>query len=173
MCESFNSNILSQFFSNHHHSSLFLIVSWLSLEQVIMTEKESPRQFDLIIYGVSCLTGRLLIDYFKQSYPASTGTGGLKWGIADEVRDDLDEVIHKCKLKKEIANSSFVVRSDDLMGLKKVVSQCKVFVNVTNSLMMKGTHLVEACVESETHYLDLSNEPLFVRKCIDLFHRDA
>jgi short subunit dehydrogenase-like uncharacterized protein len=138
-----------------------------------MTEKESSRQFDIIIFGIDCLLGRLLIDYFKQSYPPSTGTSGLKWGIADELRDHIDEVIHKCKLRKDIVNSSFVARLDDMNGLRDVVRQCKVLVNVGSSLMMKGTLLVEACLESGTHYLDLCNEPLFVRKCIDLFHRDA
>ena len=54
-----------------------------------MTGTEPEREFELVVYGASGFTGRLVAEYLARQY----GTGStLRWAIAGRNRAKLEEV---------------------------------------------------------------------------------
>eukprot|EP01040_Poterioochromonas_malhamensis_P010639 gene10639-11585_t len=123
------------------------------------------RNLDLIVYGANGLTGRLFTEYVSRQY------GNLKWAIAGKDRDSLEEVKRKLKLKNEV--QLFEARADDFDRLREIVGQTKVVVNLAGPYVFTGTTIIEACLEAGTNYVDVAAELSFIRRSIDLFHREA
>ncbi len=123
------------------------------------------RNLDLIVYGANGLTGRLFTEYVSRQY------GNLKWAIAGKDRDSLEEVKRKLKLKNEV--QLFEARADDFDRLRDIVGQTKVVVNLAGPYVFTGTTIIEACLEAGTNYVDVAAELSFIRRSIDLFHREA
>ena len=67
----------------------------------------------------------------------------------------------------------FESNADDFENLRQIASQAKVFVNLAGSYVSSGTAIIEACVEAKTHYVDIAAELPFIRKSIDMYHREA
>jgi short subunit dehydrogenase-like uncharacterized protein len=51
------------------------------------------REFDLLVYGASGFTGRLVVEYLLKQYgPPSSNPGGLRWGMVGRNLDKLAAV---------------------------------------------------------------------------------
>ena len=51
------------------------------------------KPFNLIVFGATGFTGRLVAEYLHRSYGAGNGAGGpVAWAMAGRSRDKLEEV---------------------------------------------------------------------------------
>ncbi|MEM6398196.1 MAG: saccharopine dehydrogenase NADP-binding domain-containing protein [Bacteroidota bacterium] len=128
----------------------------------------TPREFDLIIFGASGFTGRLVAEYIFKQY----GSGGsdLKWAMAGRNSDKLEEV------RDEVANRSVpivVADSQDETSLNAMASRTKVICTTVGPYAKYGSKLVAACVANSTHYCDLTGEVQWMRRMIDQHHDEA
>lgn len=122
--------------------------------------------FDLIIYGADGLVGKLVCEYINTKY-----SNYLRWAIAGRDRSSLEDVKRKLKLKENV--SIFSTSLDDKQALRSMVSQAKVLISVVSPYSTVGMPIVEACVASGTDYIDITGEPVFIRKVIDQFDNAA
>jgi short subunit dehydrogenase-like uncharacterized protein len=125
----------------------------------------SNRNLDLIVYGADGLVGRLVCDYIQKNY------NELRWAIAGRDNDSLRNIISELQLKESIP--VFPIQADDRAGLRAIFGRTKVVLNVAGPFLKVGEGIVEACVESQTHYVDITGEPPFMRKIIDRLHPAA
>ena len=125
-------------------------------------------EFDIIVYGATGFTGRLVAEYLAQRY----GVGGeIKWAMAGRSADKLAQV------RDEIgapANTPLVVAdADDAASLDAMVARTRAVLTTVGPYQLYGDALVAACAASGTDYLDLCGEPAWMRKVIDLHDATA
>jgi len=121
------------------------------------------REFDIIVYGATGYTGRLVAEHLK------TKTG-LKWAMAGRSADKLAEVRD---LVAAAADTPLIVAdASDPASLDAMVKRTKVVLTTVGPYQLYGNELVEACVANGTDYTDLCGEPAWMRQKIDQ-HNEA
>ena len=126
------------------------------------------REFDVIIYGSTGYTGRLVAEYMAGQY----GVGGdaPKWAMAGRSQEKLEEVRD---LIGAPADTPLVVAdAGDPDSLDAMTKRAKVICTTVGPYQLYGNELVAACVANGTHYVDLCGEPGWMREKIDE-HQDA
>ena len=125
------------------------------------------REYDVIIWGASGFTGRLVAEYLFNKYGSNNN---LKWAIAGRNFLKLDT------LKKDILDNTvniITADSKDLKTLNEMVKKTKVICTTVGPYAKYGSNLVAACVKNKTHYCDLAGEVQWIRKMIDQYHKEA
>jgi len=125
------------------------------------------REYDIIIWGASGFTGRLVAEYLFNNYDSNNN---LKWAIAGRNILKLESV------RKEILDDRVpivVADSNDLKSLNEMVKKTKVICTTVGPYAKYGSNLVASCVQNKTHYCDLAGEVQWIRKMIDKYHNEA
>ncbi len=120
--------------------------------------------YDLIIWGATGFTGKLVAGYVAEHAPA-----GMVWAIAGRNRDKLEEV--KAALGADCGVE--VGESLDRESLDAIVSRTRVVASTVGPFARYGTPLVEACAQHGTDYCDITGEPQWIRGNIDRLHSRA
>lgn len=126
----------------------------------------SERRFDVVLFGATGFTGRLVAEYLARAAPA------LKWAIAGRNREKLESV--RAGLGAGAAAVDILVAdSADRPSLDRIAREARVVCSTVGPFTLHGRELVAACVEAGTDYCDSTGEPQFVRAMIDLHHARA
>ncbi len=116
------------------------------------------REFDVIVYGATGYTGRLVAEYLKDK-------AGLKWAMAGRSADKLAEVRD---LIGAAADTPLIVAdASNTASLDDMVKRAKVVLTTVGPYQLYGNELVAACVANGTDYTDLCGEPAWMRQKID------
>lgn len=126
----------------------------------------SDRRFDLVLFGVTGFTGRLVAAYLLQHAPT------LRWAWAGRSQERLEAVRHELAEKFPQANDLPLLIADalDPVAMRALVAQSRVVCTTVGPYARYGLPLVEACAQTGTHYCDLTGESPFIRKSIDQYH---
>lgn len=119
--------------------------------------------FDLVLFGATGFTGKLVAEYLSVR-------AGARWAIAGRNRDKLESVRDTLGTKDL---PILIADSTDRASLKAIAEQTKVVCSTVGPYSRHGTPLVEACVEAGIAYCDLTGEPHWIREMIDRFHTRA
>ena len=134
-----------------------------------MSINNYQREYDVIVWGASGFTGRLVTEYLFGKY----GTGGeLRWAIAGRSQEKLETIC----VELGIASGSVpIILADcfDSGSMQDLARDTKVVLTTVGPYAKYGSALVEACVMHGTHYCDLAGEVQWMRKMIDRFQSDA
>ena len=125
------------------------------------------RIFDVIIWGASGFTGRLVAEYLLAQYGLD---GEVRWAMAGRNEDKL------IKVRAELGNEDIPILladSDDQDSLAELAARTKVVCSTVGPYAKYGSKLVAACIEQGTDYCDLSGEAQWIRKMIDQHHDEA
>jgi short subunit dehydrogenase-like uncharacterized protein len=125
---------------------------------------KSPREFDIIVYGATGYTGRLVAEYLKDKT-------GLKWAMAGRSQTKLEEVRDLIGASKD--TPLVVADADDPSTLEAMVKRTKVVLTTVGPYQLYGEPLLAACVDAGTDYTDLCGEPVWMRQMIDKYHESA
>jgi short subunit dehydrogenase-like uncharacterized protein len=131
-------------------------------------QDQAEREFDLIVYGATGYTGRLVAEYLAQNY---SPTGKIHWAMAGRSAEKLAEVRD---LIGAPADTPLVVAdADDPASLAAMCESTYVVVTTVGPYQLYGEPLVKACVDAGTAYADLCGEPAWMRQMIDKYHGPA
>lgn len=129
-----------------------------------MAEKE----FDVVIYGASGYTGRLVAEYMAQQYPEGSG---VRWAMAGRNAEKLAQVRDEIGAPK---NTPLVTAdADDPDSIDAMVASAKVIATTVGPYQLYGEALVSSCAKLGTDYVDLCGEPAWMRKMIDAYDEQA
>ena len=122
------------------------------------------RAFDLIVWGATGFTGRLVAEAVARSAPT-----GFAWAVAGRDRSRLEAV------RDAVAPAAGVVVADvaDPASLAALARSTRAVVTTVGPYARYGTPLVAACVAAGTHVADLTGEPTWMRATIDRFDAPA
>ena len=124
------------------------------------------RDFDLIVYGTTGFTGRLVAEYLVQTYP----TGGVRWAMAGRSAAKLAEVRDLIGAPED--TPLVVADASDPASLKTMAERTRVVLTTVGPYQLYGNELVAACAAAGTGYVDLCGEPAWMRHMIDA-HQDT
>ena len=127
------------------------------------------RSYDVIVWGATGFTGRLVAEYLAENYPA---TDTLRWAIGGRSRDKLERVAETLS-SKGFRPDILVANSHDPKAMDELARQARVILTTVGPYARYGSELVAACVANGTHYCDLCGEAQWIRKMIDLHHDAA
>ena len=131
-----------------------------------MTAK-ADRPFDLIVYGATGYTGRLVAEYLAHHYQGK----GPKWAMAGRSADTLAEV--RDAIGAPADTPLVVANSDDPESMRALAESTRVVVTTVGPYQLYGEPLLAACVAAGTDYADLCGEPVWMRQMVDKYHAAA
>lgn len=126
----------------------------------------SERQYEVIVYGASGYTGRLVAEYLHNQYG-----DGLSFAMAGRSEDKLRAVRSELGLPDSV--DVVVANSDDPESLKSMCESAACIITTVGPYQLYGEPLVAACAETGTDYVDLSGEPAWMRDMIDRYDAKA
>ena len=129
---------------------------------------DTPREFDIIIYGATGYTGRLVAEHFVREYAGKPGAP--KWAMAGRSRDKLAVV--RDLIGASVDTPLVVADASDAGSLDAMCHRTRVVLTTVGPYQLYGSELVAACARSGTDYADLCGEPGWMREMIDA-HGDA
>ena len=133
------------------------------------SEHQGEREFDVIVQGARGFTGTLVAEYLLRQYGAG---GDLRWALAGRNEEKLREV--RESLGSAASDVDLIVAdSFDKTALQSLCERTRVVLTTVGPYALYGSDLVEACVNSGTHYCDLAGEVQWIRKMIDMHHDRA
>jgi short subunit dehydrogenase-like uncharacterized protein len=117
--------------------------------------------FDIIVFGATGFTGRLVAEYLNATY----GVGGdVRWAMAGRSAAKLAEV--RDALGIDATLPLLVADAGDATALAGLVRQTRVVLTTVGPYQTYGEPLIRACAEAGTDYVDLCGEPGWMAKMI-------
>lgn len=127
---------------------------------------ETPREFDIIVYGATGFVGKLTAEYLARA------GGDARIALAGRSRERLEAVR---KTLGPGAQDWALISADATSesSLKEMAARTRVVITTVGPYTRYGLPLVAACAAAGTDYADLTGEANFVRESIDLYHKQA
>ncbi|KAI1867908.1 uncharacterized protein JN550_006715 [Neoarthrinium moseri] len=134
-----------------------------------MAPKKQDRDYDVVLLGATGYTGLLTAEHIVEHLPTS-----LRWAIAGRSRTKLDALASRLKKlgPDKIQPAIEVVSVEDQDQLDAVVRKAKVCLSVVLYFSV-GRHVVRACVENGTDYLDVTGNIAELYSWIEDYHEKA
>ena len=117
------------------------------------------REFEIIVYGATGYTGRLVAEYL------TTRDDAPKWAMAGRNLAKLEEV--RDLIGAPAGTPLVVADASDAASLDAMCKRAKVILTTVGPYQLYGNELVTACVANGTDYTDLCGEPAWMRTQID------
>ncbi len=127
------------------------------------------REFDIIVYGATGYTGRLVAEYLDKHYAGRDD--GPNWAMAGRSQAKLENV--RDEIGAPADTPLVVADANDPASLEAMCRRARVIISTVGPYQLYGDALVAACVKTGTDYADLCGEPAWMREKIDQHHEDA
>jgi len=125
------------------------------------------REFDVIIYGATGFTGRLVAEYLNGQYAGSD----VKWAMAGRSQDKLEAVRDEMGISADIP--LVVANSNNPASLNAMAALASSICTTVGPYQLYGDPVVQACVDNGTDYVDLSGEPAWMHDTIEKYEAAA
>ncbi|MBO9624051.1 MAG: saccharopine dehydrogenase NADP-binding domain-containing protein [Sphingomonas sp.] len=125
------------------------------------------REFDILVYGATGFTGRLVAEYLAQHY----ADGSLRWAMAGRSLTKLQQVREEIGAAPE--TPLVTANADDPASLEAMVQRTNVVITTVGPYQLYGEALLAACARTGTAYVDLCGEPAWMRQMIDKYEAEA
>ncbi|UVI40263.1 saccharopine dehydrogenase family protein [Qipengyuania spongiae] len=130
------------------------------------TNNRSEREFDIVVYGATGYTGRLVAEHFVREYDGKPDAP--KWAMAGRNLAKLEDV--RTLIGASADTPLIVADADDPASLEAMCRSTRVVITTVGPYQLYGDALVEACARAGTDYADLCGEPAWMREQIDRNH---
>ena len=127
----------------------------------------SEREFDVIVFGASGYTGKLVAEYMGKEYGNDES---IRWAIAGRNKGKLSSVKKDLNLNESV--SIIEVDSTNKDSLDSMTSSAKCILTTVGPYQLYGSSLVQSCSENGTDYVDLTGEPGWMYEMINA-HQDT
>ena len=129
----------------------------------------TDREFDIIVYGATGYTGRLVAEHFVRQYAGKAGAP--KWAMAGRNQAKLEDV--RTLIGAPEDTPLVVADADSRESVEAMCKRTRVVLTTVGPYQLYGDDLVAACVATGTDYADLCGEPGWMREMIDTHHEAA
>ncbi len=125
----------------------------------------TQREFDVIVYGATGFTGRLVAEYISQQHP------DINWAMAGRSSEKL------AKVRDLIAaptDTPLVVADSSVDGsMETMAKRAACVITTVGPYQLYGESLVAACAASGTDYVDLCGEPAWMHDIVRNYNAAA
>jgi len=131
--------------------------------------KVESRPYAIIVYGATGFSGTLTCEYATRAelWPSKT------WCIAGRSKAKVTALQEKLSMMSPnyAPGGIQVAAVDDAAAMRHLATMCDVLLNCAGPYALTGEGVVVACLEARTHYVDITGEPQFVSKLVNLMRR--
>jgi short subunit dehydrogenase-like uncharacterized protein len=134
-------------------------------------KRANDRDFDVVLWGATGFTGRLVAEYLARAPHAR----GLRWALAGRDRKKLEGVRSELgAIDGALAELPILVGdAGDAASLDAIAPRARVVCTTVGPYARYGSELVGACARAGTDYCDLTGEAQWIRRMIDAHHDRA
>ncbi|HAZ79932.1 MAG TPA: saccharopine dehydrogenase [Porticoccaceae bacterium] len=119
------------------------------------------KELDIIVYGATGFTGRLVAEYLNERYGVNTE---IKWAMAGRNLEKLTAVRDEMGIPVDIP--LLKIDPQDTSAINSMVKSASVILTTVGPYQLYGNELVAACAAAGTDYVDLCGEPAWMHKMI-------
>jgi short subunit dehydrogenase-like uncharacterized protein len=130
-------------------------------------QESGVAEFDIIVYGATGFTGRLVAEYLTNNY----ADGSVKWAMAGRSLTKLHEVRDEIGAPADTA--LITANADDPEALLAMAARAQCVITTVGPYQLYGEPLLAACVTAGTAYVDLCGEPNWMHDMIRKYDADA
>jgi short subunit dehydrogenase-like uncharacterized protein len=109
----------------------------------------TERQFEIVLYGASGFTGKLVAEYLASEHQ------DLRWAIAGRNTQKLEQVRRELNLPEL---PILIADSAEPDSLSAMARQTRTLISTVGPYAQYGTPVLKACATEGTHYCDLTGE---------------
>ena len=128
------------------------------------------REFDVVVYGATGFTGRLVAQYLAGQASQQPGKVGA-WAMAGRSEEKLAAV--RDEIGAPADTPLVVADADDATSLAAMAKRAEVVLTTVGPYQLYGEGLLRACIAAGTDYTDLCGEPAWMARMIEAHARDA
>ena len=136
---------------------------------MIQTSSRATREFDIVVYGATGYTGRLVAEYLVQHY--GSRADAPKWAMAGRSDAKLQEV--RDLIGAPVGTPLIVADADDPASLSAMAARTHTVLTTVGPYQLYGEPLVAACAAAGTDYADLCGEPGWMHQMIEKYDAAA
>ena len=126
------------------------------------------KKLDLIVFGASGFTGRLVAEYLQHRYGQDSG---VRWGLAGRSAARLEEVRDLIQAPGSVP--LLVADATDATALRRLAAGAHAVITTVGPYQLHGEPLLKACVDTGCDYVDLCGEPAWMAQMIRRHHSAA
>ena len=127
----------------------------------------ATKPFDIVVFGASGYTGRLVAEYLAAEY----SDADLKWAMAGRSLEKLTAV--RAEMGISDAVTLLAIDADNPDSVAQMVDASRVVITTVGPYQLYGEALVKQCAERGTDYVDLSGEPSWMHETIGRYGEAA
>ena len=120
------------------------------------------KEFDIVVYGASGFTGRLVAEYLAKQY---ADDNSFTWAMAGRSADKLASVRDEIGAPKD--TPLVVADAEDASSMQAMLDSTRLILTTVGPYQLYGSELVAMCAQSGVDYVDLCGEPVWMRHMID------
>ncbi len=122
----------------------------------------SDKSFDVVIYGATGFTGKLVVEYMQEKYGNDED---ISWAIAGRSKEKLIAVSEDLKVGSNVPH--LLVDSNDTDSIVSMVQQAKCVLTTVGPYQLYGANILQQCVIHGVDYVDLCGEPGWMHEMIN------
>ena len=122
----------------------------------------SDKSFDVVIYGATGFTGKLVVEYMQEKYGNDED---VSWAIAGRSKEKLIAVSEDLKVGSNVPH--LLVDSNDTDSIVSMVQQAKCVLTTVGPYQLYGANILQQCVIHGVDYVDLCGEPGWMHEMIN------
>lgn len=119
-------------------------------------------EYDVVVYGSTGFTGRLVVEYMVSQYPAGSG---VSWAMAGRSADKLAAI--RDEMGAPADTPLIVADASNPDSIEAMAKSAKCVLTTVGPYTLYGEPLVAACAAAGTDYVDLSGEVLWMKEMIE------
>lgn len=128
----------------------------------------SAQEFDVVIYGATGFTGKLVAEHFMRVYGAE---GEVRWALAGRDEEKLKTVRNDIGASYKLP--IIVAGANDSNALDAMAHRTRVVITTVGPYQRYGEGLLAACAKAGTDYVDLCGEPNWMAAMIAKYEKTA
>jgi short subunit dehydrogenase-like uncharacterized protein len=128
----------------------------------------ATKEFDVIVYGATGYTGRLVAEHLLHTYGAD---GQARWAMAGRSGGKLTDV--RALIGAPESVPLVVAEAHDATALHEMARRTKAVITTAGPYQLHGSDLVAACAAAGTDYVDLTGESNWIAAMIAAHEADA
>jgi short subunit dehydrogenase-like uncharacterized protein len=122
----------------------------------------SAKKFDIVVYGATGFTGRLVVEYLVKQYASDSS---FSWAMAGRSAQKLAQV--RDEIDAPVTTPLIVADASDVDSIQAMLDNTKLVITTVGPYQLYGSELVAMCAQSGVDYVDLCGEPVWMRQMID------
>ena len=128
----------------------------------------SNKNFDIVIYGASGFTGKLVAEYMHKQYGQDES---ISWAIAGRSKEKLTAVKEAIGISHDVP--LLIVDSNNESSIADMAQQTKCVLTTVGPYQLYGLNIIKQCAQHGTDYVDLCGEPGWMHEMINEYSAQA